>query len=68
MRKALVRWAGGFAAVCKKGLQELSPRTLQFYGGCALIGLAMGQWEIVGGILVLHAILGPLLSRWETRP
>lgn len=44
-------------------LEELDVRTLHFYGGLALIGFAESrQLIIVGGILVAHAALSPIVT------
>jgi hypothetical protein len=44
---------------------ELSARTVEFYGGLLLVGAAPLRWAIVGGVLVLHAIVAPRLWRQE---
>lgn len=45
--------------------REFSARTVQFYGGCAMIAFGSDRLAVVGGILVLHAAVAPLLSRRE---
>jgi hypothetical protein len=46
---------------------DLELRDVEFYGGLVLIGMAPGRWMIVGGILVAHAWLTPMLNGLTTR-
>ena len=43
--------------------RELSVRTVQFYGGVALIGFGSTRLAIAGAVLAVHAVVGPLLVR-----
>jgi hypothetical protein len=61
IRAALTATARGVHTVAS----ELTARSVQFYGGCALIGFGSNRLAIVGAILVLHAAIGPFLVRRE---
>lgn len=64
-RERLAGVREALARAARAAGEELSARTVQFYGGCLLVGFAPPRLAVMGWILVVHAALAPLLGRRE---